>query len=166
MTDFQIPEEMLNELETEESKPVDEQGEQDESQEETEETPKYSSDELLAIFDEILFKGEYRETIPVAKKLNIVLRSRSTGETAFISRHLDSLDYKLLATMEDERVLVTLAHSLVEFRGKDLTKMEPLPKRYEFINTLPSAILGILINKLQEFDEKVFLATEEASKNF
>lgn len=133
---------------------------------EEQELPKYSQDELLAVFDEILFKGEYRETVQIGRKLKVVFRSRSASEMATISRTLDGMNFQLISTLEDQRVLQTLAYSLEEYNGRSLSDLKPVPGRYQFIGKLPAAIIGLLMEKLAEFDRKVFLAVEEAGKNF
>jgi len=127
--------------------------------------PEYKQDELLAIFDELIFNGEYKEEVTVRGKLKVEFRSRSSEETMDISRILDSADYKLISTLQEQRAFMNLCKSLVKYHGRDLSQVSD-DERTKFVKKLPIQILAILADKLAEFDRKVDLACREAEANF
>lgn len=134
--------------------------------EEAKTTPKYDKDELLQIFDELMFGSEYVGEVVVNKKLKVSFRTRSLEETMAISKELDSMTYNFITTLQEQRAVLNLAHSLVNYHGKDLSQMKPLPDRMKFIMKLPIQIIGQLTDKLAEFDMKVDAACKEGEENF
>lgn len=125
----------------------------------------YKKEELLAVFDELIFQGEYTEEQTIRGKLKVSFRSRSADETMQISKQLDVMDFKLLTTMQEQRAFLNLSKSLTMYQGKDLDKLKSEEKA-EFIKRLPTSILGALADALAEFDRKVDLACREADENF
>ena len=104
---------------------------------------KYTQEELLSIFDEILFSGEYREDVLIKGKLKVTFRSRSVEETTDISRRLDGGNYKLVNTLQEQRALLNLGYSVVGYNNKDLTSQD-IEERLKFKDvpgTLPTAIV-------------------------
>src|SRR6266436_7566443 len=67
---------------------------------------KYKKEELLGVFDELIFQGEYTEEQTIKGKLKVTFRSRSADETMQISRNLDAMDFKLLTTMQEQRAFL------------------------------------------------------------
>lgn len=126
---------------------------------------KYSKEELLKIFDELIFEGEYKEDITIRGKLRVTFRSRTTEETMEVAKFLDTQEYNLLITMQQERAVRNLAYSLVNFQGKDLAGIKHEDK-LKFVQSKPMPILMALADKLSEFDVKVEMACREAEENF
>lgn len=98
----------------------------------------FNKQELLEIFDAIMFEGEYRETINLGKKYTAVLRSRTVGESNTITRKVDSLDLKTFMAVQNITNVMTLTYSLVEYNGKDLSALN-FKDKLSFVESLPKA---------------------------
>jgi hypothetical protein len=130
------------------------------------ETPKYSQDELLRIFDEMIFSGSYTEVVPLrGGKLKVAFRTRVTEETEAITNKIDTTDAKLMSTLVEKRTLLNLQYALVAYQGKDLSTMK-FEDKVSFINKLPTPVVGMLMIELGKFDDKVYKACEEGELNF
>lgn len=128
-------------------------------------TPKYTKEELLEIFDEILFQGFYQEDITLRGKLTITLRTRSAEDTAKISRSIDAEQYQLSSTYMEHRALLNLATSLVTYNGKDMQD-KTYEARFEYVKKLPAHLVSLLSSSLVEFDSKVEAACKDGEENF
>lgn len=126
---------------------------------------KYSQDELLTIFDHIIFSGEYQEPVSVNSRLKVTFRTRTAEEINDIQMYLDSANLKLITTVDNVRSLMTLAASLVSYHTKDLSMMSKDDKM-SFLKKLPSPVVGALFMALQSFDEKIQAAVTEGQENF
>lgn len=130
------------------------------------ETPKYSKEELLSIFDEMIFSSEYTETVSLrGGKLQVVFRSRSAEDTMAISKDIDSKNFTLITTLQEHRALQNLAYSLVSFANKDLKGMT-IEDRTKYIVKLPAVVVGALSESLGKFDHKISAACREGEANF
>jgi hypothetical protein len=127
--------------------------------------PRFTKEELLKVFDVLIFEGEYKEEVAIKNKLRVTFRSRTTEETMEISKILDSQDFKLLSTMQEQRAFHNLLKSLVVYQGRDLTNIKPEEKE-KIIKKIPTSIIGSLADKLAEFDLKVDEACQEGEGNF
>lgn len=127
--------------------------------------PEFDKDELLRVFDEIIFEGEYSEEVSIKGKLKVVFRARSVEDTTSITREIDGKNFALITTLQEQRALLNLAYSLVSYSGKDLGKME-IEERKKFINKLPAAVVAALSQELSKFDLKVDMACREGEANF
>lgn len=130
-----------------------------------EEKPKYDKDELLRIFDEIIFNGEYVEDVTIKGKLHVQFRTRTSEEIAEISRILDTTTFNLVATMNESRMILGLQYALTSYQGKPLIGMNKEDKA-KFIKRLPAPVIGVLLDALYRFDDKVFEACREFEENF
>ena len=128
-------------------------------------TPKHSPDELAEIFDKILFEGEYTEEIKIRNKLVVVFKSRSAKETQAISLEIDSKNFTLYMTAQEHRALLNLASSLVNYAGKDLSKVTA-EDRKTFVGKLPTSVVAKLSEELVKFDLKVDAACRDSEENF
>jgi hypothetical protein len=126
---------------------------------------KYDQDELLKIFDELLFTGVYSEKVSIKGRLNVEFRTRTAEEMAAITREIDSTSAVLMATVMEKRNLLNLYHGLVSYQGKDLSTAK-YDDKVSFINKLPAPVVGLLMVSLYDFDLKVEAATKEAEENF
>ena len=133
------------------------------------ETPQseYNQEELLQIFDNIIFSGEYQETVDIKNRLRIVFRTRTAEEINAIQMHLDqeSSNMKLVSTVDNLRSFMTLSASLVSYQGKDLTSMKAEEKT-NYIGKLAGPIISLLFSELAKFDRKVMFAIQEGESNF
>ena len=121
---------------------------------------KYTKEELMTIFDEIMFSGEYKETIAIKGKLQVVFTTRSAAATSEITKELDVKQFNLLSSMQEYRALLSICHSLVSYHGKDLSQLS-IAGRKTFLEKLPSVVVSALSNALVEFDAKTSAALEE-----
>jgi hypothetical protein len=126
---------------------------------------KFTKEELLKVFDELIFQSEYREDVTIRGKLRVTFRSRTTEETMEISKILDNQDFKLLSTMQEQRAFQNLLKSLVSYQGRDLSALKVEDKE-KFIKKIPTSIIGSLADKLAEFDLKIDEACQEGESNF
>lgn len=128
--------------------------------------PQYDKNELLAIFDEMIFSGEYKEPISLrGGKLKIVFRSRSVSDTTAISRDIDAKSFTLITTLQEYRALQNLAYSLVSYAGNDWSKLS-VEDRVKKLNEMPGPVASLLSMELTKFDQKIFAACEEGEANF
>jgi hypothetical protein len=127
--------------------------------------PEYDENELLAIFDEIIFSGEYTEKVSIRGKLNITLRTRTAEEVSKITSKIDLTPSNLISTANERRALMNLHFALVEYQGKDISKAKA-EDREKFINSLPAPVIGTLLISLDRFDRKVYKACEVGEENF
>lgn len=127
-------------------------------------TSKYTKEELLTIFDALVFEGEYRETHQ-GRGLKATFRSRTGKDAVEISRALDRFEGKSYMTISTYANILTLVYSIVDLNGVDFSSMT-VEDRYKAITKQSDAINALLYGKLSEFDEKISLAIEEGRKNF
>lgn len=125
----------------------------------------YKPEELAAVFDELLFEGEYKEDVTIRGKLKVTFRTRSAEETMQISKQLDLSDYKFLPTIQEQRAFLNVSKSLISYQGKDLTVIKEEEKG-AFIRKLPTSILSTLTDSLAEFDRKIDIACRNAEDSF
>lgn len=127
--------------------------------------PSYSPEELLRVFDEIIFSGEYQETFNIRGKVPVTFRTRTAEEISEIQRFIDSAGSQLISTVESIRSIMNLRFSLCNYRGKDLSMLKK-EERSIFIEKLPAPIVGMLLVMLSKFDNKVAQACREGEENF
>lgn len=127
--------------------------------------PKYDPDELAAIFDEILFEGEYSEEIYIRGKLSVTFRTRTADELREINRVVDGTQAVFANTLDGVRSLLQLQYALTFYNGKDLRSVKSEDKA-KFIGRLPGPVVAALLSALAKFDDKVFVACQEAEANF
>lgn len=135
--------------------------------EETKETekPKYDPEELLRIFDELIFAGSYTETVNIRGKLKVTFITRSAEQMDSITQKIDGTTAVLMATLVEKRNLLNLYHALISYQGKDLSTLK-FDEKVSFINKLPAPLVGVLMVALFEFDSKINAATKEGEENF
>jgi hypothetical protein len=129
------------------------------------EQPKYSKEELLAIFDEMIFSGDYEENVTIKGKLKVIFKARSAEDTTKISKDIDAKNFTLISTLQEHRSLQNLAYSLVNYSGQDWRTLA-VEDRLKKINKLPSVIVGALSQALFDFDNKISAACQEGEANF
>lgn len=140
-------------------------GEGEEKKAKESDKPKFDKDELLRIFDEIIFNGEYVEDVTIKGKLKVQFRTRSAEELSEISRLLDSTTYNLVTTLNENRLLLNLQYALVSYQGNLLGTLKN-EERAKFVRRLPGPVIASLIDALFKFDEKVAAACQETEENF
>lgn len=121
---------------------------------------RYNKDELLAIFDSIMFEGEYREDVIIKGKLKVTFKTRSGADTAAITRELDAKQYNLLSTVNERRALLNIGYSITRYNDKDLGILS-LENRLAFVEKLPTVVVSALSNALVDFDIKTEAALLE-----
>jgi hypothetical protein len=126
---------------------------------------KWTPEELLAIFDDIIFSGEYSEVMDIRGKLKVRFRTRSAEEVEKISQIIDGTTATLVATLNEKRSLLNLHYALTMYAGTDLSTVKH-EEKVKFINKLPAPVVGALINCLFKFDDKIYAACKEGEENF
>lgn len=122
--------------------------------------PEYSKEELLRIFDEIIFSGEYIEEIMVRGRLPVKFSTRTAEQINQVQDALDASGYQLISSVENRRAIMNLEQALISYNGKDLSGMKQ-PERSKIIAQLPGPIIGTLFDELNKFDMKVAAACRE-----
>lgn len=128
------------------------------------ETPE-NKDYFLAIYDDLITKGEYVETFQVSKDLNVVWRSRTLGEANTIARIIDSASFSTVIAVQNHTNTLNMASSLLGLRGKSFKEVKLAEKR-EFLEKLPEVLIMRLSESLSKFDRKVAEAVEYGKVNF
>ena len=142
-----------------------EEKETNEVKADTESVPKYDSEELARIFDEIIFSGEYSEEVMIRGRLRVVFRTRTSEEIDQISRIIDGTQANLIATLSEKRSILNLQYALAWYQSENLAASKT-EDRAAFLRKLPGPIVGALLDALGEFDTKVFAACKDADANF
>lgn len=124
-----------------------------------------NKDYLLAIYDELLTKGEYIETFQVSKGINVVWKSRTLGEANTIARIIDSASFSTVIAVQNHTNTLNMASSLVALRGKSFKDAKLADKR-TFLESLPEVLIMRLSESLSKFDRKVAEAVEYGKENF
>ena len=132
---------------------------------EEKEQPKYSQEELLKIFDDIIFSGEYSETVKIKNKLQFTFRTRTAEEIDEIQKFIDAAGMNLISSVETARSVMNLQYALVDYQKHSLGTMK-FEERAKFVKRLPGPVVGVLIGELNKFDQKVAAAFAEGEKNF
>lgn len=129
------------------------------------EKPRWTPEELLIVFDEMIFSGEYEEEISIRGKLKVAFRARSAEDTSNISREIDGKNYTLISTLQEQRALLNLSYSLISYAGKNL-KGVSVDERRKIVAKLPAVMVATLSDALFKFDQKIAAACEEGESNF
>ena len=129
------------------------------------EKPKYSQEELLQVFDELIFNGTYSEKVLVKGKLQVTFRTRTADELETISMELDATKANLVSTIVEKRSTLNLYYALSSYQGKNLSGMK-IEEKSKFLKSLAAPIIGMLMVELSNFDDKVWQATKEGEQNF
>jgi hypothetical protein len=129
------------------------------------EKPKHDPEELLRIFDEMLFAGSYSEVVTIRGRLKVSFITRTTEQMDWITQKIDTTSAILMATLVEKRSLLNLYYALTSYQGTDLSTLK-YEEKVSFINKLPAAIVGMLMVALFDFDTKVNAATREGEENF
>lgn len=127
--------------------------------------PEYSEEELLRVFDEIIFSGEYEENFQVKGRLQITLRTRTAKELNEIQAQLDSSMFNLVSSLEQKRSYLNLQYALKVFHGKDLSVM-PISERVAVIDNIPGPVIYAILDCMSKFDDKVYQACKDGEANF
>ncbi len=129
------------------------------------EVPKYDPEELLRIFDDMLFAGSYSEVVTIRGKLKVAFITRTAEQMDAITQKIDGTAAVLMATLVEKRNLLNLYHALTSYQGKDLSGLK-YEDKVSFVNKLPAPVVGMLMVALYDFDNKINAATKEAEANF
>lgn len=166
-TDFELPKDAKKSAaKSVASTPVkisDDEGKSDSAEKKPE--PKFSKEELLQVFDDLIFAGTYSETVTIRGKLKIAFRTRTAEELEAITQEIDSTQANLISTVMEKRNLMNLMYALTSYQGKNLSTLK-IEEKTKFVNALAAPIVGILMVALSKFDEKVYEAGKEGEENF
>lgn len=129
------------------------------------EKPEYSKEDLLRIFDEIIFSGSYEFDYTIRGRLSVRFRTRTAEEINQIQKTVDTAGMNLISSVENMKAIMNLQYALVNYHGKDLSVVKAEDKA-KFVEKLPGPIVGLLLNTLGKFDNMVALACQEGESNF
>jgi len=158
-------EDFSNDLEGEIFPETKEKTETSSSTEQSSSAPEYPEEELLRVFDEILFSNEYSETFSIRGRMEVTFRTRTAKEVQDIDKSLDSLGASLISTVENLRSFKHLERALVSYNGKDLSTLR-VSEKESFVQALPGPIIGALLITLAKFDHKIGMACRVGEQNF
>lgn len=122
--------------------------------------PKYDPNELLRIFDDIIFSGEYVEEVVIRGRLPVKFSTRTAEQVGEIQDALDSAGLNLISSIDQRRSILSLEQSLVSFNGRDLSGLSR-KDRAATIGKLAAPVIAMLLNAMGEFDMKVAAACRE-----
>lgn len=169
MSDFELPKDAVK-AKSKQTSVSDLSQKKDSSPDQVEATdkkeePKWDQNELLSIFDEIIFSGGYSEMMDIRGRLKIKFRTRTAEEVESITSIIDSLNSNLISTVNEKRALLNIHYALTMYQGKDLSTLKH-EDRVKFIDKLPAPVIGMVINALFKFDSKISAACNEGEENF
>lgn len=121
---------------------------------------RYDQTELLRIFDDIIFSGEYVEEVIIRGRLPVKFSTRTAQQVGEIQDALDSAGLTLISSIEQRRSILSLEQSLVSFNGKNLSGLSK-EDRSEYIGQLAGPVIAMLLNSMSKFDMKVQAACRE-----
>ncbi len=127
--------------------------------------PEFSKEELLEVFDHILFSNEYTEDVTIRNRLRVTFRTRTAKQIQETNKFLDSMGASLVSTVEAARAMLDLENALITYQGTDLGSMKK-EDRSAFVQKIPGPVIGALMFALSKFDRKVFMACQEGEANF
>lgn len=125
---------------------------------------KYDPQELTEIFDDIIFNGEYSEDVVIKNRLKVTFRTRTVEELSAISKLVDASGAVLIATVNEQRLVLNLQYALVTYQGNKLGNLK-VEERAKFVSKLAGPIIALLSKALYEFDMKVQAACQEGEQN-
>ena len=126
----------------------------------------WAKEELLRVFDELIFSDGYSEEVSLASgRVRVTLRTRTVKEIGEIQSRLDASSYNLAATLEQRRSFEMMVCAMDSYNGRDLSGMQ-ISEREAFMSRLPGPVLGLILRALKDFDLKVASACEEGELNF
>lgn len=130
----------------------------------------FKDEDLNDVMDGLILAGSYEEEFSVRGKFNFKLRTRSVKAMREITMYMDAQSVNTFEAYNQVRSLVTLAHTLVEIKGRDLSLLpvtsEEGTSRMQYLENLPGPMLGFIMEKLEYFDYKVVQATRKVDDVF
>ncbi len=124
----------------------------------------YEQEELLRVFDEIIFQQEYSEEMSLRGRFKATFRTRTSDEVNQIQNAIDKSGFTLISSVENLRMVLNLSFALVAYNGESLPLQ--LAGKRAFVDKLPGPVVGMLLNALNNFDDKVAQACIEGDENF
>lgn len=128
------------------------------------EDPKFSEEELMKIFDDLIFGKEYQETVYIRPNFPVTFRTRTSAEYDEIQRALDASGFNLMSSVENLRSVRNLTYALVDIKGSTLPLA--VSDKEKFVQDLPGPVIGLLLDRLSKFDYKVMMACKSGDENF
>jgi len=134
-------------------------------------------DDAMYVVDSLVTNGEYRETVKLSKKLEVVIGTRDTRYNSYLSKIIDLEGPKRTGRLNQLMTEYQLAGSLVSFGKTTLPELktsqsdkeweEVVEVRVGFIRQLQGPIFLTLCNKLAKFDSKMMIVFSDGyDENF
>lgn len=124
----------------------------------------YSVSELLNIYDSIVFDNSFDKLYSM-RGIKFSLRTRSSSSIIKVNQALDNLKAQSVNTYQTYSNYLMLAASLKSYGTSDFEEGN-LKGAYDYLITLPTPVIDILLVKLNEFDHMISLALQAGRENF
>ena len=125
-----------------------------------------SKEEAAAIFDEVLTKGYYQETVSIRGR-KAILRTRTYEDHIRALTAVETFSPRYQMSQEELHSRFNLAASLVEWNGTVYKKggdsAAEFKATHEAVQRLPAPVYGILISELVKFDAKMFVVFSDGA---
>lgn len=124
----------------------------------------YTVQELLAIYDGIIFDNTFNKKYSM-RGMSFTLRTRGSATVIKVNQALDALKAQSINTYQTYNNYFMLAASLASYGSAEFQEGD-LAGTHKYLLTLDTAIIYILLEKLNEFDKMVSLALLAGRENF
>ena len=124
----------------------------------------YNVPELLSIYDAIVFDNSFDKLYSM-RGIKFTLRTRSSASIIKVNQALDNLKAQSVNTYQTYSNYLMLAASLKSYGTSDFEEGN-LKGAYDYLVTLPTPVIDILLVKLNEFDQMISLALQAGRENF
>ena len=124
----------------------------------------YNVPELLSIYDSIVFDNSFDKLYSM-RGVKFTLRTRSSSSIIKVNQALDNLKAQSVNTYQTYSNYLMLAASLKSYGTSDFEEGN-LKGAYDYLVTLPTPVIDILLVKLNEFDHMISLALQAGRENF
>lgn len=124
----------------------------------------YTKEQLLALYDDLVFENGYKEEIKV-RGFSFGFKTRSSEDLIGINRALDNFKAQSANSYQTYANYLTLAASLSFIDGVEF-EAGKLKLAYDALLKQTTAKVDIMLMELTNFDRKVAMAIEVGRKNF
>lgn len=124
----------------------------------------YTLSELLAIYDDILFENSYSKEYRL-RSVRFTFKTRSSATVIKVNQALDNLKAQSVNTYQTYNNYLMLAASLQSYNNQNFEE-DDLKNTYDYLLTLNTAAIDLMLDKLNEFDTMIGLALKAGKENF
>lgn len=124
----------------------------------------YTLQDLLAIYDDIIFENSFSKEYRL-RSVRFTLKTRSSATVIKVNQALDNLKAQSVNTYQTYSNYLMLAASLKSYNNQDFSE-DNLKEAYDYLLTLNTAAIDLMLDKLNEFDQMIGLALKAGKENF